>query len=147
MWWRQIYLSPFINKTYWILRVKLTQRYYCPPIICLGMIWDEFPFLIANLNIVSLVKSTKQSRWFTYKICGQTKQQVDSPKDCVFDWFDWCLAPFSTIFQSYCDSQFYWWRKLEYQERTTDLWRVTDTPYQVRWELNLTLFVKHCLQV
>jgi len=32
----------------------------------------------------------------------------------------WCLTPHSTIFQLYRGSQFYWWSKSEYLEKTTD---------------------------
>jgi hypothetical protein len=39
--------------------------------------------------------------------------------------------PLSTMFQLYHGGQFYWWRKPEYPEKTTDLAQIIDNFYRL----------------
>ena len=48
---------------------------------------------------------------------------------CLFVW--WYVTPLSKAFRLYRGDLFYWWRKLENPEKTTDLPQVIDKLYHI----------------
>jgi hypothetical protein len=53
----------------------------------------------------------------------------------------WCLTALSAIFQLYHGDQFYWWKKPEYPERTTDPGQATDKLHHLRLQVKCTFIV------
>ena len=69
------------------------------------------------------------ANWLKYLLHRNHLQVYEGNVTWMIVW--WCLTLLSTIFQLYRGGQFYWWRKQEDPEKTTDLSQVTDKLYHI----------------
>jgi hypothetical protein len=96
--------------------------------------WKEISYNSFNLALICLFHSRhlfySSLWWIIYALCFY-----------LIDWLWFGLMVFNTTFNNILIiswRSFYWWRKPEYPEITTDLWQVTDKLdhimlYQVGW--------------
>ena len=83
------------------------------------MIWDIVEHITIRVNNSHY---SKERVWKDHKECSIS---MDRFTLMVFN------ATFNNISAIYRGGQFYWWRKPEYQEKTTDLSQVTDKLYYI----------------
>ena len=82
------------------------------------VVWDLFQGFVTIKTLIhsSIIFTISLGGAFTFEWKGQGL---------------WCLPPLSATFQLYPGVQIYWWRKLEYPEKTTHLLQVTEKRYHI----------------
>jgi hypothetical protein len=89
---------------------------------CMHISWTNIFFYLQTkvLEILNIIEY-----WCKDNIC------IHCSKAKLKGWGYGGWTPLSTIFQLYRGEQFYWWRKLEYPEKITDLPHVTEKLYHI----------------
>ena len=96
----------------------------------ISLINSRVPHFLPLLSTESIImwKSCFQQTGLVWRHLGHlgTKCQLrEALWYIVLGLRSWCLTPFSKIYHLYRGGQFYWWKKSEYQEKTTNLQQVT----------------------
>ena len=103
-----------------LLRVRVAQSL----VSCVGFCRSLFVSLTSFMN-VSLLWLYDSTRVLSYTVSFSSKHMV-----CFSIRLGlWCLMPFSTIFQLYYGSQYFWWRNPE--KKYTELSQVTDKIHNI----------------
>jgi hypothetical protein len=128
-WWRKPEVSGENYSKITRFSTKLEMRCY-DVLLYLYMqdprVREESELQTYNTYYNKLIKSKSLPRVLTIYVELST-----SDKNKGLGLWLWSLTPLSTIFQLYRGGQFYWWRKRQYPEETTDLSQVTDNLYHI----------------
>ena len=109
------------------LKFELTL---CKHTSCMGDMSDNLSFIYDHPIICKTIKYINQLDNSSQGVFAFLIIPSDLVGSTLIGWLEirgWGWV----IFQLYCGGQFYWWRKPEYQEKTTDLQQVTDKLYHI----------------